>query len=287
MHPSSEKAQTDSQVTSFIRSVTRGVPRHYKTAYLLQRLQRAREDDLYVEAAMILAELACQPAPSKQTPSTIQLQCLIRLVPVRWEDVREFFGRSPSGLSNIFLHQLDVLEAQYADLVLLTHEIAASRLFEYARAVFDVGSPYTNIWAFIDGTVRGICRPTSRRRGRKKNKLLDQQSVYNGHKRKHALKFQTLVTPNGLISHLCGPYPGRNHDIKTYRESDLSTIIRNDLRFREYRNFGDCAYGRGDVLISPFDGAIGNLTPEQRHINSALSKIRVSVEWPYAQIVNY
>ncbi|ETI35502.1 hypothetical protein L914_17468 [Phytophthora nicotianae] len=208
-------------------------------------------------------------------------------VPVRWEDVREFFGRSPSGLSNIFLHQLDVLEAQYADLVLLTHEIAASRLFEYARAVFDVGSPYTNIWAFIDGTVRGICRPTSRRRGRKKNKLLDQQSVYNGHKRKHALKFQTLVTPNGLISHLCGPYPGRNHDIKTYRESDLSTIIRNDLRFREYRNFGDCAYGRGDVLISPFDGAIGNLTPEQRHINSALSKIRVSVEWPYAQIVNY
>ncbi|ETI41428.1 hypothetical protein F443_13331 [Phytophthora nicotianae P1569] len=23
------------------------------------------------------------------------------------------------------------------------------------------------------------------------------------------------------------PYPGRNHDVKMYRESDLSTIIRN------------------------------------------------------------
>ncbi|ETI38787.1 hypothetical protein F443_15561, partial [Phytophthora nicotianae P1569] len=143
MPSSSEAALADSVVTSFIRLVTRGVPRHYKTAYLLQRLQLAREEDLYVEAAMIHAELVCQPAPSKQlrvpfnfnalsdsvckrrfrfhkselctlvklmnigdivtrerTRATgIEALCVVLYklaAPVRWEDVRDFFGRSPS-----------------------------------------------------------------------------------------------------------------------------------------------------------------------------------------------
>ena len=29
--------------------------------------------------------------------------------------------------------------------------------------------------------------------------------VYNGHKRAHGLKFQSVVIPNGLIAHLYGP----------------------------------------------------------------------------------
>ena len=33
----------------------------------------------------------------------------------------------------------------------------------------------------------------------------NQRIVYNGHKRVHALKFQSIVTPNGLISNLHGP----------------------------------------------------------------------------------
>ena len=52
----------------------------------------------------------------------------------------------------------------------------------YAR--FDL----ENIHGFIDGSVRPIARP-------------DQQSriVYNGHKRVHLLKFQSVTPPNGLI----------------------------------------------------------------------------------------
>ena len=33
----------------------------------------------------------------------------------------------------------------------------------------------------------------------------NQRIVYNGHKRVHALKFQSLALPNGLIGHLYGP----------------------------------------------------------------------------------
>lgn len=60
----------------------------------------------------------------------------------------------------------------------------------YADAVKDKGAVLTNCFGFIDGT----CRPEDH-----------QKLVYNGHKRVHALKFQSLTIPSGLIAHLFGP----------------------------------------------------------------------------------
>lgn len=56
----------------------------------------------------------------------------------------------------------------------------------------------TIVIGFIDGTVRGICRP-----------IKYQRSCYNGHKRKHALKFQSVTLPNGLILQMFGPMEGK------------------------------------------------------------------------------
>jgi nuclease HARBI1 len=56
---------------------------------------------------------------------------------------------------------------------------------------------------FIDGTVIGITRHGD-------NVL--QRSAYNDHKRKHALKFQALVAPDGIILHAAGPLEGRRRD---------------------------------------------------------------------------
>ena len=49
---------------------------------------------------------------------------------------------------------------------------------------------------FIDVTVLGI----SRSKGH-----LAQRVVYNGHKRKHAMKYQAVNTLNGMIQHVHGP----------------------------------------------------------------------------------
>jgi hypothetical protein len=54
------------------------------------------------------------------------------------------------------------------------------------------------IVGFVDGTVRAICRPRE-----------NQRDVYNGHYRQHAIKFQSIATPDGLIRVLNGPYCGR------------------------------------------------------------------------------
>ena len=36
--------------------------------------------------------------------------------------------------------------------------------------------------------------------------------VNNGNKRVHAIKFQSVVTPRGIIAHLYGPNEGCRHD---------------------------------------------------------------------------
>ena len=67
-------------------------------------------------------------------------------------------------------------------------------LQRYADSISGKGAPLDNCFGFVDGTVRPISRPGEH-----------QRSVYNGHKRVHALKFQSLSLPNGLIGNLYGP----------------------------------------------------------------------------------
>ena len=62
----------------------------------------------------------------------------------------------------------------------------------YAQAVHDKGAALRNCWGFADGTVRPVCRPNKR----------IQTILLNGHKRVHALKFQSVEAPNGLIANL-------------------------------------------------------------------------------------
>ena len=64
----------------------------------------------------------------------------------------------------------------------------------YADSIHRKGAALENCFGFIDGTVRPIARPGK-----------DQRVLYNGHKRVHALKFQAVAIPNGLIAHLFGP----------------------------------------------------------------------------------
>ena len=56
--------------------------------------------------------------------------------------------------------------------------LAPAELEKFAQAIHNVGAPPTNRWGFVDDTVRRICCPGEM-----------QRTVYNGHKRVHAIKF--------------------------------------------------------------------------------------------------
>ena len=86
----------------------------------------------------------------------------------------------------------------------------------------------------LDGTVRDISRPG-----------VNQKTVYNGHKKVHALKFQSVVLPNGIIALMYGPVEGKRHDCSMLRMSDLLTKLSLnawDTNGNPLSLYGDPAY---------------------------------------------
>lgn len=116
--------------------------------------------------------------------------------PCRYSDMIPRFGKPVSVLSLVTNHVLDFIFENHAHLVTEWNRnvLSPMGLQSYADAISRKGSPLDNCFGFIDGTVRPISRPGTA-----------QRVVYNGHKRVHALKFQSLALPNGLIGNIFGP----------------------------------------------------------------------------------
>lgn len=202
--------------------------------------------------------------------------CLRRMLfPHRWIDMAAMFGRAPSTLCHIFYFVVEHLEKEFGDLLYFDMARIVKNLNRYCHAISSKNPDVIRgVWGFIDGTVRPICRPGK-----------GQESVYNGHKRVHAFKFQTVVAPDGIICHVYGPVDGRRHDIYMLRESGLMALLEDNPAFHNKLIFGDPAYGCTNVFCSPFKGC--RVNAPQHAVNTAMSKVRISVEWSYGEITRY
>ncbi|KAH9110594.1 hypothetical protein AeMF1_014649 [Aphanomyces euteiches] len=140
-----------------------------------------------------------------------------------------------------------------------------------AQAIAKKAGVDTPCAAFIDGTVRPISRPT-----------YFQRQAYNGHKRVHSIKFQSVVLANGLIISMYGPIEGRRHDVILLKESGVGQKWLSHACPGTYV-YGDPAYPLRPLLISPYKGA--RLTSAQASFNKKMSSVRVSVEWCFAGIL--
>ena len=107
--------------------------------------------------------------------------------------------------------------------------------------------PLSYVWGFVDGTARPIRRPTEGRR-----------LFYSGHKRIHALKFQSVVTPFGIIVHLFGPVDGRRQDSHILQESGLQLQTEQHLKRGDWKYYGHPAYPIRPQLLRPFQGSHSN-----------------------------
>ena len=111
--------------------------------------------------------------------------------------------------------------------------------------------------------------------------------MYNGYKRVHSIKFQSVVTPNGLIANLAGLLQGKRHDSIMLHEPGLLT----DLRRVAFYNgdplclYGDPAYPLGVHLQAPFRGK--NITPQMALYDKEMSEVRIAVEMLFGNISNY
>ena len=116
--------------------------------------------------------------------------------PCRYSDLVPQFGRSVPELSMIMNTVVDYIFERHGDKITSwNHQLLSpENLKIYAETIHQKGAALDNCFGFIDGTVRQICRPGEM-----------QRIVYNGHKRVHALKFQSVTLPNGIIANMFGP----------------------------------------------------------------------------------
>jgi hypothetical protein len=186
------------------------------------------------------------------------------------------FQRGRSILSRVVKIVLQAVHTRYGHLLEWDGQrLTGGRLDELAEAIRNVGAPFYRCVGFIDGTVRPICRP-----------MRLQKQFYNGHRRVHALKFQSVVSPDGIIVHLSGPYIGRRHDARILRESNLIPLLIQNLARNDqpYYLYGDPAYQLQRHLMVPFGS--GRITERQQLCNERMSKVRECVEWNFAKITS-
>lgn len=153
--------------------------------------------------------------------------------------------------------------------------LTPERLVTFTIAIQNRGAPLETCFGFIDCTLREIARP-----------IYGQEAVYNGWKRKHCLKYQAVVTPDGIIIHLYGPVEGTKHDALVWNESGLSDILERHAYAPDgtiLQIYGDPAYPITEYLLSPFAGAaIGG---DEQHWNRTMSKVRIIVEWYFKEVL--
>lgn len=138
------------------------------------------------------------------------------------------------------------------------------------------GAPVRNCWAFIDGTVRPICRP-----------LRNQEEYYSGHKKTHCVKYQSLLCPDGIIVNLKGAYPGRRHDAGIFRQSGLYEELQQKTVFQQesFVIYGDQAYSLRELLLRPYTQHEIGENIDRQNFNNTMSLMRVSVEWGFQKLV--
>ncbi|EPQ55484.1 hypothetical protein GLOTRDRAFT_93696 [Gloeophyllum trabeum ATCC 11539] len=197
------------------------------------------------------------------------------------------YDRSQSAISECINELVEFLDDRWEHLLGCDseHLLKPSELARYAKAIEDRGAPTQSVFGFIDCTIRRICRPT-----------WFQRQAYNGHKKYHALKFQAVMLPNGIIGHLYGPVEGRRNDAFMLTESQLLDRL-GTFAFREgvqedapleervFQIFGDPAYGIGYHIMSPFAG-FGERTVEEKEWNGRMAAVRIEVEHGFGIVAN-
>jgi len=128
--------------------------------------------------------------------------------PDRWGTISMMFGLARPICSEIFSWTVDYLHRRFSPMM-QNPRVWAAEVPGWAEDVFQKCAGYDSVFGFVDGTVRPMTRPGRKNRGHRRVDV--QRIFYSGHKRVHAIKFQTIVAPPcGLIIHLFGPVPGNS-----------------------------------------------------------------------------
>ncbi|KXS14001.1 hypothetical protein M427DRAFT_99968, partial [Gonapodya prolifera JEL478] len=187
-------------------------------------------------------------------------------------DLSPTFGCSPGELSRIVSYLVGDLKDQYAEILKWDADRLTPQLLkQFCGAIHNAGSPLVSVFGFIDGMDCRILRPTHH-----------QRKYYSGHKRQHCLKYQGVVSPDGIIIHLAGKRCGRSGPTLD-RSRGLNKLLALHAfgpAHEPYQVYGDPAYlAVNGHLAGPWK--LVHLSDAQQEFNSRNSAVRVSIEWAW------
>ena len=187
----------------------------------------------------------------------------------------KIFGRSCPVISRLISSLRQLLYDRCVERFKNPPPLSADQCSEFARRIEVIcGMPM--VVGFIDGTVRPICKPSTL-----------QGPLYNGKDRVHSLKYQAINTPDGIIRHMAGPYPGSRHDMFALHQSE---VLQNwILKFPRTADdvphviYADAGYSSVPGIETPY--ADGDFDFQHEAYNQAMAAARISVEWEFGAIL--
>ena len=222
---------------------------------------------------------------------------------------KEVFGRGRTALSEIIHWMLEFILFSCGHLLEFpTYYSEPARLRLFANKI-NAKCPQSNCTGFLDTTLKRNTRPH-----------IGQQAVYSGYKKIHGMKYQNVITPDGIIATQWGPVEGRRSDIWILAESDLIPTLTNRWRFVvntpatiaqhtpsragapnmfrpggvgpdfiQYCVYGDRGYtpDHSGAVVAPFKRYPGEaqLTEAQENYNTCMAQARIAVEWGFLKVV--
>ena len=122
----------------------------------------------------------------------------------------------------------------------------------------------------LDATEQQIERPQKK-----------QKVYYSGKKKRHTLKTEIRITPNGRIVHVSKTHPGSTHDLTLHKSEPPLP--------KETRAYVDSGYQGLDKIHTqtelPYKASKNKaLDEEEKDYNQGLSRLRIKVENVFAQL---
>ena len=195
----------------------------------------------------------------------------------------ERIGRSASWLSTIFNATTRFIARYWQFRIRWRPQFDTYKgLQRYADAVGERGFGSNLIYSFVDGSFFESARPGYK-----------QRRAYSGYYRGHSLKFQAIVTPDGIIT-LSLPFWANAHDRAIYEEDESSQRLVNllDTKILEGEQalylYGDNAYYGCSFVQAPFNHPNGHgyLSGPKQAFNGHLASARIAMENAFGDLTN-
>jgi hypothetical protein len=199
--------------------------------------------------------------------------------PRRMSDLRDTFGGTKQRCSRIVNHVVVFLYLRFYPKMSTLDRMRYTD--DYLLYLCSAGllkhEVMDNIWGFIDATIRPCARP-----------VRFQKVVYNGKNRVHSIKFQSIVSWDGMIAHLSGPWAGARHDSGIFNESPLPVVLGSLPCVPSPGNppvalYADEGYALSPRIFVPY--ADGRVCARHAAFNHRMSQSRITVEWGYHMVL--